>query len=43
MDQYEKESVIRGHHVYKSIWMPHMGEELIAKIDDNNEHDQYAV
>ena len=23
--------------------MPHTGEELTTKIDDNNKHDQYAV
>ena len=25
---YEKESVVRGHHVYKAIWTPVIGEEL---------------
>ena len=30
-------------HVYKSVWMPHRGEALTAKINNNNEHDLYAV
>ena len=25
---YEKESVVRGHHIYKTVWTPVIGEEL---------------
>ena len=27
-DRHEEASVIRGHHVYKSVWTPEVGEEL---------------
>ena len=40
---YEKESVVRGHHVYKAIWTPVIGEELEVKTDEDNNHDQHAV
>ena len=40
-DRHEEASVIRGHHVYKSVWTPEVGEEL--STEDGNEHDKYAV
>ena len=40
---YEKESVVRGHHVYKVIWTPVIGEELEVRTKDDNDHDQHAV
>lgn len=39
-------SVIRGHHVYKDIWKPIIGEKLICKPDKREEakiFDDYAV
>ncbi len=36
-------SVIRGHHVYKVIWAPFVGEGLLLKTEDTNEHDRHAV
>ena len=27
---------IKGHHVYKEIWNPKLGEELIVRIEPNN-------
>ena len=39
---YEKESVVRGHHVYKAIWTPAIGEELEVRTEDDNDHDQHA-
>ena len=30
---YEKASVIRGHHVYKAVWAPFIGEELPLKAE----------
>ena len=36
------DSVIRGHHVYKSIWIPFMGEVRV-EIEQGNEEDRYAV
>ena len=40
---FEYESMIRGHHIYKSIWTPIVGETLSLISGDTNEHDVYAV
>ena len=29
-DSYEKTSVIRGHHIYKFVWIPFIEEELVV-------------
>ena len=42
-DSYEKTSVIGGHHIYKSVWIPFIGEELVVEAEDGNEHDKNAV
>ena len=31
MEEYTMVSVIRGHHVYKSIWHPILGEQLVLE------------
>ena len=39
-------SVIRGHHIYKSVWTPTLGEKLTCREDDRKEarqHDEYAI
>ena len=36
------ESTVRGHHVYKSLWTPVIGEELRVQIEDNP-FDNFAV
>ena len=28
MEEYVMDSIIRGHHIYKSIWNPVLGEQL---------------
>ena len=43
MEEYAIESVIRGHHVYKSIWHPILGEQLTHEREDGNNHDRHAV
>ena len=43
MGVYETESVVRGHHIYKSVWTPYNGEVLTVEPETGNEHDQYAV
>ena len=40
---YEKESVVRGHHIYKASWTPSIGEELPVQREDGNQHDDHAV
>ena len=37
------ESVIRGHHVYKSVWHPVLGEQLYLERENSNRHDRHAV
>ena len=34
---------MKGHHVYKSIWTPVIGQELQVKPEDNNEHDKHTI
>ena len=40
---FQLPSVIRGHHIYKSVWTPSIGETLALQVDAENEHDAYAV
>lgn len=37
------ESVIRGHHVFKEVWTPQLGEKLSLLQEKDNIHDRYAV
>ena len=41
--QFTLESVVRGHHVYKRIWTPVVGQELQVAVEENNTHDSRAV
>ena len=41
-DYYEKASVVKGHHVYKAVWTPFLGEELSVQPEDHNDHDDPA-
>ena len=35
---------VKGHHVYKDIWTPELGETLVAQIEPNNNPvDKYIV
>ena len=36
-------SVIRVHHVYKTVWSPFVGEILHLQTDAGNVHDIHAV
>ena len=40
---FEKPCVIRGHHIYKSIWTPVVGGILMLKTEDGNSYDAHAV
>jgi len=35
------ETNIRGHHVYKDVWKPSIGEKLICKFDEREEAIEY--
>ena len=37
------ESVIRGHHIYKSVCHPVVGEQLTLERENSNSHDRHAV
>ena len=37
------ESVVRGHHIYKRVWTPMLGEKLQIAIEDDNSNDARAV
>ena len=43
METFEKESCIRGYHVYQGLWEPVVGEELQCQRDTVNTKDPYAV
>ena len=34
---------VTGHHVYKDIWTPTLGEKLSTATEPENHHDKYAV
>ena len=40
---YLHESVIRGHHVYKAVWNPVLGEVHCLVLEEGNKHDRFAV
>ena len=40
---FRTKSVVRGHHVYKAVWSPHLGEELETQRELDNEHNWFAV
>ena len=37
------DSCIRGHHVFKNIWTPTMGEQLPCRREIGNNNDRYVV
>ncbi len=37
------DSVVRGHHVYRRIWTPTVGEQLQLRPEEDNESDPRAV
>ena len=43
VSSFTVDSVIRGHHVYKDIWTPYVGEELFLEQEQGNQHDFYAT
>ena len=36
------ESVVSGHHVYKTLWAPHLEKEPVTRRELDNEHNQFA-
>ena len=40
---YRIESSLRGHHVYKDVWSPVIGDELPVEVEEHNTFDEFAV
>ena len=40
---YRIESSVCGHHVYKDVWSPVIGDELPAEVEEHNTFDEFAV
>ena len=40
---FQLEGVVRGHHVYKSVWTPVVGEDLPLQQEPGNGYDPFAV
>ncbi len=34
---------VRGHHIYKAVWTPAVGEMLLLEPEHSNVHDPQAV
>lgn len=43
LNTFTKASVIRGFHVYGKYWSPYIGENLVARQEDGNQIDKFAV
>ena len=43
MQVFSVDSCIRGHHVYKDILIPTVGEELACARENSNTKNPYAV
>ena len=41
MDVFEVESCVRGHHIYKDVWTPFVGEELTCTHEIENTKDLF--
>ena len=39
MSASESSSCVRGHHIYKDIWSPVLGEELSCSKESDNDKD----
>ena len=40
---HEIDSVVHDHHVYKSVWSPVIGEQLILEKEPANPHHKFAM
>ena len=43
METYEVNSCVHGHHIFRGIWNPMIGEQLVGKREASNIQDVYAV
>ena len=42
-NEFGLESVVRGHHVYKCLWAPHISKQLMLQHEEGNPSDSRAV
>ena len=40
---YEFDSVVRGHHIYKTVWTQPIDEMLQVAWEDTNKHSEVTV
>ena len=40
---FQLEGVVRGHHIYKNVWTPAIGEHLSLQQEPDNSYDSFAV
>ena len=40
---FEFQSYVTGHHLYKDIWLPILGEKLSMATEPENHHDKYPA
>ena len=43
MSSEQVKSCVTGHHVYKRIWSPIVGDKLNCRREINNPHDRWPV
>ena len=43
METFQKESCVRGYHIYRELWDAVVGEELECQREHGNATDMYAV
>ena len=43
MDSLEVESCVQGHHVYRNVWIPEIGQLLECVFEQGNSKDPYAI
>ena len=43
MEAHTIKRAVRGHHIFKSVWQPVIGEILHTKREESNPVDRHAV
>ena len=43
MDTWHVDDDVRGHHIYKTVWTPFVGEILLVQQEDHNPEDSFTV
>ena len=43
MSEFSFTAAIRGFHVYRRVWLPHLGQRLSAEREHGNVDDRFAI